>query len=277
VLERVGFDRVVERGGIRRMLARSKYDPSDIIAKLVFYGLLLVTLQIAFGLWGPNPVSALLTAIVAWLPRAVVAIIIVVVAGAIAQAVNDMIRGTLGGLSYGNLLGTIASVFIWGLGIIAALNQIGVATTVTMPVLIAVLATISGVLIVGVGGGLVRPMQQRWERWLGRAENEIPAIRAQTQAYQRGREDVVRAGVEPTERLQPEPTERLQPEPTYAGTQSRTPSGAEPTMRQAAIEDPTGPAAPTQPIQSPPRTESTRSTRQDSTRRTTRRSPDDRA
>src|SRR4029453_15184524 len=29
VLERVGFDRAVERGGLRQALARSKYDPSD--------------------------------------------------------------------------------------------------------------------------------------------------------------------------------------------------------------------------------------------------------
>jgi hypothetical protein len=34
VLERVGFDRAVERGGVKRALARSKSDPSDIIAKL---------------------------------------------------------------------------------------------------------------------------------------------------------------------------------------------------------------------------------------------------
>lgn len=192
LLERVGFDRVVERGGIKRMLARSKYDASDIIAKLLYYAILLITLQIAFGVWGPNPVSAVLTGIVAWLPRAVVAIVIVVVAAAIARAVKDLVTGTLSGLSYGALLGTLASVFIWGLGIIAALNQIGVATTVTTPVLIAVLATIGGIAVIGVGGGLVRPMQQRWERWLTRAEQEIPAARAQTQAYQRGREDAMR-------------------------------------------------------------------------------------
>jgi Conserved TM helix len=192
VLERVGFDRVVERGGLRQALARSKYDPSDIIAKLVYYAVLLITLQIGFGVFGPNPVSAMLTGIVAWLPRAAVAIVIVVVAGAIARAVKDMITGALGGLSYGRLLGTVASVFVWGAGIIAALNQIGVATAVTTPVLITVLATIGGVVVVGLGGGLIMPMRQRWEGWLSRAEDEIPAMRAQTEAYQRGREDASR-------------------------------------------------------------------------------------
>ncbi|SFJ16638.1 Conserved TM helix [Amycolatopsis sacchari] len=206
VLDKVGFNRVVERGGIKQMLQRSKYDASDIISKLVYYAVLLIALQIAFGVWGPNPVSALLTGIVAWLPKAAVAIIIVVVAGAIARAVKDLVSGALSGLSYGKVLGTVAAVFIWGLGIIAALNQIGVATTVTTPVLITVLATVAGVVVVGMGGGLIKPMQQRWENWLGRAESELPSAKARTQAYQRGREDAARTTETPTEQLRPEPS-----------------------------------------------------------------------
>lgn len=192
VLERLHFDRAVERGGIGQALARSKYDASDLIAMVVYYAVLLITLQLAFGVWGPNPITALLTGIVAFLPRIVVAIIIVVVASAIAAAVKDLITSVTGGLSYGNVLANIASIFIIALGVIAALGQIGVALTVTMPVLIAVLATIAGIMIVGVGGGLVRPMQQRWERWLDRAEQEAPQARAHAQAYERGREDAAR-------------------------------------------------------------------------------------
>jgi hypothetical protein len=176
-LEKVRFDRLVEHGGLKQMLARNDLDAGQIIAKLVYYAILLIALQLAFGVWGPNPVSDLLTAIVAWLPKAIVAIIIVVIAGAIARVVRDLVSSTLGGLSYGRTLGTIASVFVWGLGVIAALNQVEIATTVTTPVLIAILATLAGVAIVGVGGGLVRPMQSRWEIWLDRAEHEIPAAR----------------------------------------------------------------------------------------------------
>ncbi|MEU5790549.1 hypothetical protein ABZ754_22840 [Micromonospora purpureochromogenes] len=190
VLERVHFDKAVERGGIKTALARSKYDASDIVAKLAYYGILLVTLQLAFGIWGPNPISDLIAGVIAWLPRAFVAIVIVVVAAAIANAVKDIISSALGGLSYGRVLATIASVFILGLGIIAALNQIGVATAVTTPVLIAVLATVGGILVVGVGGGLVRPMQSRWESWLSRAEEESRLIATHARAYQAGKRDV---------------------------------------------------------------------------------------
>lgn len=184
VLERVGFDRAVDRGGIKTALARSRYDASDIIAKLAFYAVLLFTLQLAFGIWGPNPISTLIAGIIAWLPRAFVAIVIIVVAAAIANAVKDLIGSALGGLSYGKALATIASVFILGLGVIAALNQIGVATSVTTPVLIAILATVGGILVVGVGGGLVRPMQSRWESWLNHAERESRAITEHARAYQ---------------------------------------------------------------------------------------------
>ncbi|GII26189.1 mechanosensitive ion channel family protein [Planosporangium mesophilum] len=186
VLERIGFDRWVERGGIKAALARSRYDASDIVAKLVYYAVLLFTLQLAFGVWGPNPVSALIGGIVAWLPRAFVAVIIVVVASAIAGAVRDLITGALGGLSYGRALANVASWFIIAIGVIAALNQIGVATTVTTPILVAVLATIAGILIVGVGGGLVRPMQNRLERWLDRVSAESATISEHARAYSAG-------------------------------------------------------------------------------------------
>jgi hypothetical protein len=191
-LKRVGLDRAIERGGMGRAFQNSRYDASTITSRIVYYAALLLVLQIAFSIWGPNPVSDLITSVVSWLPKAFVAIVIMVVAIAIANAVRDLVSGALGGLSYGKLLATMAWAFIIVLGAIAALNQVGIATTVTTPVLIAALATIAGVLIVGVGGGLIRPMQQRWEGLLDRAATESQAIREQAQAYNTGREDARR-------------------------------------------------------------------------------------
>lgn len=182
VLERVGFDRAVERGGIKRALSNSKMDASDIVAKLIYYTLLLFVLQLAFGVFGPNPISLLIQDVIRFLPSLIVAIIILVVAASIAAAVKGLIENMIGGLSYGRVLANIASAFILFLGVIAALNQVGVATTVTTPVLIAILATVAGVIIVGVGGGLIRPMQQRWESYLTTAEREAPRIKAHAES-----------------------------------------------------------------------------------------------
>ncbi|MBQ1071249.1 hypothetical protein, partial [Micromonospora sp. D75] len=261
---RVHFDRAVERGGIKTALARSKYDASDIVAKLAYYGVLLVTLQLAFGIWGPNPISDLIAGVIAWLPRAFVAIVIVVVAAAIARAVKDIISSALGGLSYGRVLANLASVFILGLGVIAALNQIGVATTVTTPVLIAVLATVGGILVVGVGGGLVRPMQSRWENWLTRAEEESRTIATHARAYQAGRRDVEArlAATGPyadSELTQPvsrdAEADLTQPVPAYPATPAAAGADAtEPVPTEAtqhipayADSDRTQPATPRQP------------------------------
>ncbi|MFI7112464.1 hypothetical protein ACIBK9_39550 [Nonomuraea sp. NPDC050227] len=220
ILDRVGFERAVHRSGVQRWLESSRYDASGLLAKLVYYAILLITLQVAFSVFGPNPISALLNGVVGWLPKAVVAIVIIVIAGAIARAVRDLVDGALGGLSYGRWLGIAAAVFIWALGIIAALNQIGVATTVTTPVLITVLATIGAIIAIGLGGGLVRPMQQRWERWIGRIEAEAPQARAHAEAYQRGREDA---------RSMARPAEPARTTPGAPGTTGTTgPTG--PTM-----------------------------------------------
>ncbi|WP_067502935.1 hypothetical protein [Actinoplanes sp. TFC3] len=181
-LHRVGFDRAVERGAVGRALG-DRIQPSDLCAKIAFYAVLLFALQLAFGIWGPNPVSDLLTALVGWLPRAFVAIVIIVVAAAIGGAARDLISSALGGLAHGWLLARVAYWVIMALGVIAALDQVGIATAVTQPVLIAVLATVAGVVIVGVGGGLVRPMQQRWDIWLQRASEESALIREHARMY----------------------------------------------------------------------------------------------
>jgi hypothetical protein len=189
LLQRAGFDRAVHRGGLDRMLG--KYPASDVIAQLVFLAVMLFVLQLAFGIFGPNPVSDLISRVIAWLPRLFVAVIIVVVAAAIAGWVREIIAEALGGLSYGKAIATAAQVLILVLGIIAALNQVGVATTVTVPVLVAVLAAIVGVIVVGVGGGLIKPMQHRWERVLNRAETETSLAAEKVRAHRAARAPTV--------------------------------------------------------------------------------------
>ena len=192
-LNALKFDRAVDRGGIARMFQGSKYTPSSILAALAYYAVLLFTLQLAFGVWGPNAVSDLIRGIVSWLPKAFIAIVIVVVAAAIAGAVRDLISNGLTGLSYSRMLANVAWAFIIGLGVIAALNQIGVATAITTPLLVATLATLGGILVVGVGGGLIKPMQARWEKALDKVETESSSVRNKMQSNMAGRRDTKEA------------------------------------------------------------------------------------
>ncbi|HEY0938378.1 MAG TPA: hypothetical protein VGD91_32100 [Trebonia sp.] len=178
VLTKVGFDRLVERGGIKSALARSNYDASDILAKIVYYAIMLFVLSTAFGVFGNNPISSYLHAVIAYLPLIFVAIIIVIIAAAIAAGAKSLIENSLGGLSYARLLGNLASGFILAIGVIAALDQLHIAQNVVDAILYAALAALVGIAVVAVGGGGIKTMSQRWEAVADRYDEEKPRIAA---------------------------------------------------------------------------------------------------
>jgi high-affinity Fe2+/Pb2+ permease len=103
-----------------------------------------------------------------------------VVGALIAGTVKSFITNALGGLSYGSILANAAAVLILFGFIKSALDQVGIATAVTGALLYATLAAVAGVIIVGVGGGLIRPMQHRWEDMLVKASTEKDKIAAQS-------------------------------------------------------------------------------------------------
>lgn len=181
ILEKVGFNRLVERGGIKRALEKSGWEASEILSKVVYYFVILFVLQVAFGVFGPNPVSAILTGIIAFLPNVFVALIIVVLAAGLASAVKKMVGAALGSLSYGKILATAASATILVVGVAAALNQLGIAPAIINGLFYAMLAAVVGVVVISVGGGGIVPMRQRWERALGAIEQEAPKIKEATQ------------------------------------------------------------------------------------------------
>jgi hypothetical protein len=190
LLHRVHFDRFAERGAVGTALKRSKYDASALLGMILFYTILLVTLQMAFGVFGPNPISTMLNAIVGWIPKLIVGIVLIVVASAIAKVVKDLLGDMLGGLSYGRFIASAASLVIIVLGVFAALDQMGIANSITNPILYGAIATVGAILAIGVGGGAIKPMQARWERILTSAEHETTR---QISAYQQGRSDAMRA------------------------------------------------------------------------------------
>jgi hypothetical protein len=180
-LERVGFDEAVERGGVKKALARSQYDASSLVAKVVFYALFLLVLQMAFGVFGANPVSDLLTGVIAYLPKVAVAIIIIVVASAVAAGVKEIVEASLGGLSYGRGLAVAASAAIVAIGFFAALSQLEIAPAIVNGLFYAALAVIVGSTVIAVGGGGIQPMRQQWEKALAKVSDEAPAIRQESE------------------------------------------------------------------------------------------------
>ncbi|KAA2264328.1 hypothetical protein F0L68_07870 [Solihabitans fulvus] len=205
LLGRIGFDRLVERSGLGGAMSRSPIDATGLIVKLVYYFVLLIALQLAFGVFGTgNAVSQLLNDVIAYLPRIVVAIVLVLVASAVGRVLRNLITSALGNRPFTSMVGNIVNIFVVALGVIAALNQLGIAVSVTMPVLITVLATVGGILVVGLGGGLIRPMQQRWEGWLDRMQEQVQHAPTPRQEHENTAASAAASGQQPRQQpMQP--------------------------------------------------------------------------
>lgn len=181
LLQRLGFDRAIERSGFRKRLQGSSVEPSDIVSKIIFWALFLLVLQVAFGVFGDNPVSDMLNDVIAYLPNILVAVIIVIIAFAIAAAVREVVEASIGGLSYGTAVANGAAAAISIVGVFAALDQLRIAPAIVQGLFYAALAIIVGVTVVAVGGGGVRPMQSRWENALNKVDTEADRIRTESQ------------------------------------------------------------------------------------------------
>lgn len=176
ILERVGFDRAVEKGGIKRALEKSNLDASSFVSKLAKYAIVLFTLQLAFGVFGPNPISALLTQLIAYLPNIFFATVIVIIGSAVATGVKRVLEGTLGHLSFGRALAMGASAAILVVAVFAALAELNIAPTIINGLFYAALFVIAGSLVISVGVGGIHPMRAVWERALGRVQAEAPKM-----------------------------------------------------------------------------------------------------
>ena len=178
VLQKAGFDRLVERGGIKQALSKSKYDAAAILGKIVYYFIFLAVLSAAFAVFGKdNPVSAFLGTIIAYLPRLFVAVLVLVIAFAVASAVKDLLSNTLGGLSYGATLAKVASLVIITIGVFFALGQLNIAPLIVGGVFYAVLALIVVPPIIAFGVGGIEPARQAITNMQSKAQSKAQEIK----------------------------------------------------------------------------------------------------
>jgi hypothetical protein len=179
LLERIGFDGWVERGALKTALERSRFDASDILSVVAFWAVFLIALQLAFGVFGPNPVSDLIEGIIAYLPNLFAAVVILVIVAALAKVVTDLLTAALGSVSGGEWIARGAGVAILVIGIFAALNQLEIAPEIVNGLFYALLAIVVGVAIVAFGGGGIQTARRYWERLSERAEMKADEIRTE--------------------------------------------------------------------------------------------------
>jgi hypothetical protein len=182
LLERVGFDGLVERGQLRDAFERSKTEPSDVIGVIVFWLVFLIALQLAFGIWGPNPISDLLEGLIRYLPNIIVAVVILVIAALLAKVLTDVLTPLLGAVRGGTIIAKAAGLAVLVVGVFAALDQLQVAPAIVRGLFYAVLVMIVGSAVIAFGVGGI-PIARKWmEQWSWGVERTARDVKDEVQA-----------------------------------------------------------------------------------------------
>lgn len=131
LLTRVNFDKLVDRSGLGAHVERAGYpDSGALLAKIVYWGLMLIVLKLTIGVFGENPVQDALDDIIDYIPNVFVAIVIIVLTGAIANIVRELVGAAVSHLEYDRTITGFVTGVVWFIGGFAALDQLAVAEDV---------------------------------------------------------------------------------------------------------------------------------------------------
>jgi small-conductance mechanosensitive channel len=122
-LKSAGFDAVVSRAGF-------SLDSGAFLGSLVRWFFIVVFLVAAFDVLGLSQVNAFLQQVVlVYLPKVIVAVLVLLVAAVIADAVQKLVVATAKAAEVhsANFLGVIARYSIWIFALLVALEQLNIA------------------------------------------------------------------------------------------------------------------------------------------------------
>jgi small-conductance mechanosensitive channel len=152
VLQAVGFDSWMERGGIKQFFDRAQTNqtPHSILGLLVFWFVFIIAITMAADALGIPQVSAVLAQLIAYIPSIIVAILILILAALLANFLAGIVRGATGS----DMLSSIARYAVIVYAAFAALTQLGIAVQLTANTFLIVLGAVAlaAAIAFGIGG-----------------------------------------------------------------------------------------------------------------------------
>lgn len=155
-LHRIGFDRWMQEGGVTEALERAgtTLDPSSVIAKLVFWTVMLLVILISADALGITAVSVLFAELLAYVPNVIAAVMVLVLGILLGEFIKDLVLASAGGLPGGFNLARAAKAAIILLAVFMALDQLNIAQDIVLVFFIAVVgaAALAAGIAFGLGG-----------------------------------------------------------------------------------------------------------------------------
>lgn len=166
LFKKINLDYYLDKAGIGGPLERAGFSDSGVfVAKIIYYLIFLFVLKIAFDALGVAALNETLDELILWIPRLIVALILVVVGGLVANTVRDLVAGATAGQSYSAVVTKIAFFGVWTIFGLAALNQSQIATDIVNTITDAIFLSLGAILVVKFGiGGIWAARDRFWPK-----------------------------------------------------------------------------------------------------------------
>ncbi len=176
-LRALRFDQLAAKAGVQSFLSRAQVQahPAEVLGDTVKWYVRLVVVLLAANAVGLTAVSTVVNGILAFIPNLIVAVVMLAAFAWLAGFTRTIVRGALAGSSLpnGDALATIAYVTVFAFGIVAAADQIGVASTLINTLFIGVVAAFALAFGLAFGLGGRDQAAEIWRDWRGTATNSM--------------------------------------------------------------------------------------------------------
>jgi hypothetical protein len=156
VLRRIGFDRWMREGGVTEALARAgtSLAPSGVMAKLLFWAIMLLVIILSANALGVSAVSILFGELLAYIPNVIAAVIVLALGLLLGEFMKDLVLASAGDLGGSLTLARAAKGAVILLATFMALEQLDIAQDILLVFFVAVVgaASLAAGIAFGVGG-----------------------------------------------------------------------------------------------------------------------------
>jgi hypothetical protein len=176
-LRAIRFDELADRTGVTTFLERANIaaDPATVLGGIVKWYVRLVFVLLAANAVGLTAVSTVVNSILAFIPNMLVAILILAGFAWLAGITRGFVHAALGdrNLPNGEAIATLAYVTVFGFGVVAAANQLGVGATLVNVLFAGIVAALALAFGLAFGLGGREEAALIWRDWRANASRAI--------------------------------------------------------------------------------------------------------
>lgn len=166
LLKKIGFDNVVDKSGLGGFVERAGYpDSGYLLARIVGFIILLIFVNLAVDALQVDAVTDLVNTFIEWIPNVLIAILLILITGVVANFTKDTLSPTLADTNGGPLLVKVLVVAIWVFGGMMAIDQLGFGQDIIDQLWKALTTGLAALIVVKFGiGGIWAARDRFWPK-----------------------------------------------------------------------------------------------------------------